>query len=125
MWQHLKSPRAYETALSEYEELEYRTKPADLETLGVFPPVPLAVLVHDPAAMIDTFVRAGLARSDAEQVERLWGMLLRDHAAVSPLSNVESVVGSGHLIHLERPMVALDAISRLAHTPPARRGSHL
>ena len=79
-----------------------------------FPPVPLVVLVHDPEMMIDYFVkRAGLARADAERIEWLWGTLLADHASLSSLGTLESVAGSGHLIHLEKPDVALVRIAEL------------
>src|SRR5262245_17216853 len=72
MWLHLTHPQAYETALAEYEELEFRTTPPDLDALGPFPPVPLDVLVHDPEVLIaDLVKRAGLARADAERVEGL------------------------------------------------------
>ena len=74
MWRHLGRAQAYETALAEYEELEYRTSLATLETLGPFPPVPVTLLVHDPKAMIEFFMRYGhLDRVDAERVEGLWG----------------------------------------------------
>ena len=127
MWRHLTRPQAYETALAEYEELEFRTTPPDLEALGPFPPVPLVVLVHDASLLIDYFVkRAGLARADAERVEALWGTLLSDHASLSPLGTLESVTGSGHLIHLEKPEVATARIADLidgrpeVHDPHAR-----
>ena len=119
MWRHLTRPQAYETALAEYEELEFRTSPPDLEPLGTFPPVPLVVLVHDPEVLIDHFVkRAGLARADAERVEALWGTLLSDHASLSPLGRLESVAGSGHLIHLEQPEVAVARIAELVEGHP-------
>jgi pimeloyl-ACP methyl ester carboxylesterase len=73
MWRHLKRPRTYETALAEYEELEFHTSAASVETLGAFPTVPLAVMVHDPALMIDYLVKcARLMPPDAERVEGLW-----------------------------------------------------
>jgi pimeloyl-ACP methyl ester carboxylesterase len=117
MWRHLERPEAYETALAEYEELEFRTTSADVESLGLFPPVPLQVLVHDPELMIDYFVKsARLTRPDAERVEGLWGQLLRAQASLSPVAKVEPVAGSGHLIHLEKPDVALRSISDLVQT---------
>src|SRR5205823_5714730 len=92
MWRHLTRTQGYETALAEYEELEFRTTTADMEDIGQFPLVPLVVLVHDPEVMIDYFVkRAGLARADAERVEGLWGTLLADHASLSSLGTLESV----------------------------------
>jgi pimeloyl-ACP methyl ester carboxylesterase len=104
MWRHLERPLAYEAALAEYEELEFRTTSVDLDAMGAFPAIPLAVLIHDPALMTDYFVkRARLPRIDAERVEAVWGLLLRDHVSLSPLGTLESVAGSGHLIHLEKP----------------------
>jgi pimeloyl-ACP methyl ester carboxylesterase len=104
MWRHFERPQAYATALAEYEELEFRTTSRDLDAMGAFPTVPLAVLVHDPALMIDYFVkRARLSQMDAQRVEGLWGTLLRAHASLSLLGTEESVAGSGHLIHLEKP----------------------
>ena len=34
MWWHLTRPQAYETALAEYDQLEFRTTPPDLDALG-------------------------------------------------------------------------------------------
>ena len=104
IWRQLRAPRVYQTALSEYEELEYRTAPRDLDALGPFPEVPVVVLVHDPEVMISQFVRlAHLPHEEADRVEALWGQLLRGAAALSPLGTAETVRGSGHLIHLEAP----------------------
>ncbi|HKA12036.1 MAG TPA: alpha/beta hydrolase [Candidatus Dormibacteraeota bacterium] len=120
MWRHLTRAQAYDAALAEYEELEYRTSTAALEALGPFPLVPLAVLVHDPAVMIEFFVRYGhLPRTAGERVETLWGELLRDHGRLSPLAQVETVVGSGHLIHLEQPHTTL---SRIVTAIDSQRG---
>jgi pimeloyl-ACP methyl ester carboxylesterase len=114
MWRHLKQPLAYDTALAEYGELEFRTSPADMEAIGAFPVVPLMVLVHDPDVMIEYFQkRARLARPEAERVEALWGTLLRDHARLSPLAKLASVAGSGHLIHLEKADVVQAGIAEL------------
>jgi len=113
MWHHLGRARAYETALAEYEELEYRTYPASLDAIGPFPPVPLTVLVHDPDVMIELFMRLGrLARVDAERVEGLWNELLRDHVTLSPLGRSETVADTGHMIHLEQPRMTLARIMK-------------
>ncbi len=119
MWRQLKRPAAYETALEEYAELEDRTGPGDLEAMGDFPRVPLALLMHDPEVMIGQFVKlARLARADAERVEALWGELLRDHAALSPLARAETVPGCGHLIHLQAPNLTVVAIASLVRDQP-------
>ena len=110
MWRHLTHVQAYRAALAEYEELEFRTVPGDVEALGPFPRVPLAVLVHDPEVLIGQ-MSAHLPRADAERVEALWGTLLRDHASLSPLATLETVAGSGHLIHLEKPDVTTATIA--------------
>ena len=111
MWRHLKRAGAHDAALAEYEELEYRTSPATLEALGPFPQVPLAVLVHDPSVMIEFIMRYGrLPQTAAERVETLWGELLRDHGRLSPLGQVETVLGSGHLIHLEQSRLTVSRI---------------
>jgi hypothetical protein len=112
MWRHLKRPEAYQAALAEYEELEFRTAPSDLEALGPFPSVPLRVLVHDPE-VLTTDMSARLPRAEAAQVEAIWGELLREQASLSPLGRTETAGGSGHLIHLEKPELALAAISEL------------
>jgi pimeloyl-ACP methyl ester carboxylesterase len=112
MWRHLKRPEAYQAALAEYQELEFRTAPSDLETLGPFPSVPLRVLVHDPE-VLTTDMSARLSRAEAAQVEAIWGELLREQASLSPLGRTETAGGSGHLIHLEKPELALAAISEL------------
>ena len=87
MWRQLMRPAAYETALEEYAELEDRTGPGDLEAMGHFPRVPLALLMRDPEVMIGQFMKlARLPRADAGRVEALSGELLRDHAALSTLA---------------------------------------
>jgi pimeloyl-ACP methyl ester carboxylesterase len=87
--------------------------------MGDFPRVPLAPLMHDPEVMIGQFVKlARLARADAERVEALWGELLRDHAALSPLVRAETVPGCGHLIHLEAPSLTVVAIASLVRDQP-------
>ena len=114
MWRHLRRAQAYETALAEYEELEFRTTPHDLEGLGPFPQVPLEVLVHDPEVLCNQMMKSGhLPRTDAEAVEALWGTLLREQRSLSPLGKAETVVGSGHLIHLEKPELTVDRIQGL------------
>ena len=114
IWWQFRRPRVYRTALSEYEELEYRTGPGDLDALGPFPAVPVVVLVHDPEVMIGQFVRLGhLTREEADRVETLWGQLLRGSAALSPLGTAETVLGSGHLIHLEAPELTTARIAAL------------
>ncbi len=119
MWRQLMRPAAYETALEEYAELEDRTGPGDLEAMGDFPRVPLALLMHDPEVMIGQFVKlARLPRADGERVEALWGELLRDHAALSPLARAETVPGCGHLIHLEAPNLTVAAIASLVRDQP-------
>lgn len=114
MWRHMARAQSYDTALKEYEELEFRTTPRDLEVLGPFPRVPLTVLVHDPEVMIRFFVKsARLPLVDAQEVEELWGKLLRDSASLSPLAKTETVTGSGHLIHLEEPELTVARIAGL------------
>lgn len=114
MWLHMTRAQSYDTALEEYEELEFRTTPRDLDALGPFPLVPLAVLVHDPEVMIRFFVKsAHLSLADAQEVEGLWGRLLRDNASLSPLARTETVTGSGHLIHLEAPELTVARITGL------------
>jgi len=120
MWRHLKRAGAYDAALAEYEELEYRTSSAAVDALGPFPRVPLAVLVHDPAVMIEFFMRYGrLPRTGGERVEALWGELVRDHRRLSPMAQVETVVSSGHLIHLEQPRLTVSRIVETIDSRPA------
>jgi pimeloyl-ACP methyl ester carboxylesterase len=124
MWRHLTRAQGYQTALAEYEQLEFRTTSADLEALGSFPAVPLAVMVHDPEVMIGQ-MSAHLPRADAERVQALWGTLLSDQASLSPLGRVDSVAGAGHGIHLEKPDLVLATVTRLvggaAGKPGVRR----
>ena len=77
--------------------------------------MPLALLMHDPEVIIG---QARLPRADAERVEALWGELLRDHAALSPLARAETVPGCGHLIHLEAPNLTEVAIQSLVGDQP-------
>jgi pimeloyl-ACP methyl ester carboxylesterase len=112
MWRHLKRAQAYQAALAEYEELEFRTVAGDLDDLGPFPEVPLRVLVHDPE-VLTTDMSARLPREQAAQVEAMWGELLREQASLNPLGRLQTAGGSGHLIHLEKPELVLAAISEL------------
>jgi len=112
MWRHMTHQQAYRAALAEYEELEFRTVPGDVLALGPFPQVRLAVLVHDSDVLVGQ-MSAHLPRADAERVEALWGTLLREHASLSPLATLETVTGSGHLIHLEKPEVTTARIAAL------------
>jgi pimeloyl-ACP methyl ester carboxylesterase len=121
MWRHLKRPEGYRAALAEYEELEFRTAARDPEALGPFPAVPLRVLVHDPE-VLTTDMSARLPRVEAAQVEATWGELLREQASLSPLGRTETAAGSGHLIHLEKPELALAAISELVGTAGRQAG---
>jgi pimeloyl-ACP methyl ester carboxylesterase len=111
MWRHFARARAYRTALAEYRA---RTRPADLDALGVLPPVPIVVLVHDPAVVVEELAGRGrLPKADAERVEALSGRLLRDRSSLSPVGRTETVDGSGHLIHLERPELTAARIANL------------
>jgi pimeloyl-ACP methyl ester carboxylesterase len=121
MWRHLTRARGYRTALAEYEQLEFHTTPAELEALGPFPAVPLAVLVHDPEVMIGQ-MSAHLPRADAERVQALWGTLLSDQASLSPLGRVDTVAGAGHGIHLEKPDLVLATVTRLIGSAAGRPG---
>lgn len=121
MWRHLTRAQGYQTALAEYELLESRNTPAELEALGRFPAVPLVVLVHDPEVMIAQ-MSTRLPRAEAEQVQALWGTLLSEQASLSPLGRLETVTGAGHGIHLEKPDLVLGAISKLVAGAAGRPG---
>jgi pimeloyl-ACP methyl ester carboxylesterase len=121
MWRHLTRAQGYQTALAEYDLLESRTTPAELEALGPFPAVPLVVLVHDPEVMIGQ-MSAHLVRAEAEQVQALWGTLLSDQGSLSPLGRVDTMVGAGHGIHLEKPDLVLATITRLVAGVAGRPG---
>ena len=112
IWRNLKRAQAYQAALAEYEELEFRTAARDLDALGPFPEVPLSVLVHDPE-VLTTDMSTHLPREEAAQVEAIWGELLREQASLSPLGRVQTAGGSGHLIHLEKPDLVVAAVFEL------------
>ena len=118
IWRHMKRTRTYQTALSEYSELEARTSHHDLVRLGPFPDVPVALLLHDPDVMIDQMVTWGrLPREDAQRAEALWGELLRDTTYCGLSVKTETITGAGHLIHLERPQIVLDVITQTLGQP--------
>jgi pimeloyl-ACP methyl ester carboxylesterase len=121
MWRHLTRARGYQTALAEYDQLDFHTTPAELEKLGPFPAVPLALLVHDPEVMIGQ-MSARLPREEAEQVQELWGNLLSEQASLSPRAWVDTVAGAGHGIHLERPDLVLATVTRLIGDTAGRPG---
>jgi hypothetical protein len=83
--------------------------------------VPLVVLVHDPEVMIGQ-MSAHLVRAEAEQVQALWGTLLSDQGSLSPLGRVDTMVGAGHGIHLEKPDLVLATITRLVAGVAGRPG---
>lgn len=114
IWRHMKRAQTYETALSEYAELEAHTSHDDLAGLGPFPDIPVTLLLHDPDVMIDQMVNWGrLPREDAQRAEALWGELLRDTTYCGHSVKTETVTGAGHLIHLERPQIVVDAITQI------------
>ena len=114
IWRHMKRARTYETALSEYAELESHTNHDDLTRLGPFPDIPVAILAHDPDVMVDQMVAWGrLPREDAQRAEALWGELLRDTTYCGQSVKTETVTGAGHLIHLERPQIVVDTITQI------------
>jgi hypothetical protein len=65
---------------------------------------------------------AHLPRADAERVQALWGTLLSDQASLSPLGRVDTVVGVGHGIHLEKPDLVLATVTRLIGSAAGRPG---
>lgn len=86
-------PASYETALEAYAELEDRTGPGDLEAVGDFPRVPLALLMHDPEVMIGQFVKlARLPRADTVRVEALWGGAAARSAATRQQASDRAIV---------------------------------
>jgi pimeloyl-ACP methyl ester carboxylesterase len=99
IWRHMKQFTTYDRALAEYE----RNIPCDLNRFGPFPDIPVINLVHDPEVMLSQF---RLSRADGRRVEALWSELLSDHPGT------EVVEGAGHLIHIDRPDVVLDAVKR-------------
>jgi pimeloyl-ACP methyl ester carboxylesterase len=114
MWRHATQARAYRTAWREHRQLASGRGRADLDALGPFPPVPLVLLAHDPAVMVDRLVATrGLSRADAERLEACWGRLLRDRSWLSPVGRTETVDGCGHLIHLERPELTAARVANL------------
>lgn len=82
---------------------------AQVEAAGVWPPVPLTVLSHDPA-------RLDLG---SEAVEDLWTAGQVEYTALTPNASQEVVAGAGHYIHedarprvveaIEAQLAALDA----------------
>lgn len=99
IWRHMTRVETYQRALAEYEQ----NIPCDLDQFGPFPDVPVINLVHDPEVMLGQF---RLSREDGQRVESLWSELLSDHPGT------EVVEGAGHLIHVDRPGVVLDAVGR-------------
>ncbi|WP_232667287.1 alpha/beta hydrolase [Pseudonocardia sp. TRM90224] len=113
IWRHMSRAASYSTALAEYDELETGKPQQELDGLGPLPAVPVIVLAHDPAVVIDQMTtRGGLNPDQAELAEALWGALIR--STITGPAITRTVAAADHLIHLQAPDLVLDAVRRLA-----------
>jgi pimeloyl-ACP methyl ester carboxylesterase len=113
LWRHLLLPKTYKTMLGEYREARKAINSEKLKRSGDFPRVPVKVVYHSPARMIDEIARnSKLSRDDATRVENLWQELVREYLTLSPESEwVEA--NSSHFVHLDVPEVVVEAVNAL------------
>lgn len=94
-------PRAYETALAEYQ---FAHDPRCLQGLAVataFPSVPLVLVTHDSEMEVREIRDfGGATETEAWKIERLWQELMKVYLTFSGQSVHEYASKSSHYIHL-------------------------
>lgn len=117
VWQHLNRPGLVTTVAAEYALAHDPTINAPLKAAGSFPPVPLRVLFHERAVLVDEIIRyGGLAQADAERVDQVWEELVREYLTLSPDAQWIPARGS-HFLHMGDPdalIAALDDVTASA-----------
>jgi pimeloyl-ACP methyl ester carboxylesterase len=126
IWGHLLQPHSARVALDEDRQAQTNSAIAPLLDSATFPQVPLTVLAHDSATIIDELVRyAGLTPAEAQQVETVWQQLLYEHTQLSDQSRWIEVVGASHFMHQDQPEAVLAAIhTMIAQYPITKERMH-
>ncbi len=104
IWQHYALSKAHRAMLSECSQNATPANSSDVRAAGDFPHVPVRVLYHSPRRMTREMTMVnGLQREDAEEVEEIWGQLVRAYLKLSPHGQWIVAPESGHYIHLDEP----------------------
>jgi pimeloyl-ACP methyl ester carboxylesterase len=103
----------YLASLEETRFYEDESVMAALRDSASFPPVPIRLLVHSPAAMIDYSCEFGTPRPLAEKVEAIWRSLFERLLAFSRDARLEQSAEGGHYLHQTEPGLLEDAVLEL------------
>lgn len=105
------SAQTYRTALREYRQAHLERNTAPLRRTDGFPRVPLCLVTHTSAVLVEEMMRRGaLRREDAERVEALWQKLMGEYLAFGGDSQWLRAENSGHYLHLTEPELVLAAM---------------
>ena len=113
LWRHHLRPELYETAVAEYSQA---FQAANIQQLleRPFPSVPLIVVYHSAAIIIDEIVQyGGLSREEAQQVESLWERLTRSYLELASESRWVVAERSSHFIPLDQPDLVVAATTEM------------
>jgi pimeloyl-ACP methyl ester carboxylesterase len=113
LWRHHLRPELYATAVAEYTQAFQAANLARLLERP-FPNIPLTVIYHNAAIIIDEIVRyGGLSREEAQQVESLWEQLTRSYLELACESRWIVAEHSSHFIPLDQPDLVIAAITEM------------
>lgn len=105
-------PKLYRTLISELTDLRNCWK--YIKDIGVFPKVPLKILVRDAKYSINKMIEEdNTPKLEAERIEELWQNLSNELKDLSDKSELKIIENSGHLIHLDSTNVVTGAIKEL------------
>ncbi len=118
IWQHLLRPSLGSTSLEEYKAAHDELNLAPLRIPQDFPQVPLLVIYHSPAIMIQEIVTYGWLQSDkARKVEVLWKTLVEGYLALSPdKSRWVQFSSSSHFMNLDNAPEVIAEINKFITT---------
>ena len=113
IWRHHLRPELYSTSLAEYEAVHQPVNGKQLLELE-FPQIPVTVLYHSAAIIIEEIVKyGGLSRDEAQQVESLWENLTRSYLELAANSQWMIAERSGHFIPLDQPELVVSAVKEM------------
>lgn len=114
MEHYLVRPGSYRTMLKEYSLYRKPSVTAHLADGKGFPPVPLAVLYHQPGFLVKEMMLYGnLSRKEAWKVESLWEENAREYLSFSPESSWTQAEYSGQYLHLTEFHLVEQALARI------------
>lgn len=107
----LTSPSLYKAMASEVMNWEHCAE--TIKAAGPLPDIPLVVIGRDPQHSILSAIQSGMMEEEATALEHVWQQLIMDQANLSANSKYVVASGAGHSIHLDRPDIIIQQISRL------------